>query len=167
MRLFVFLIISPIRLSPPSVQPDGRTEIITELTENEIIRKRAHALSLKPTQDACPLSRLSTHPPTSHTRAQSAWRGASSRHHPSAAPRNGLHDWLNRLTIALAKKHRIGVANVTDAVMAFAPAARGIRDAPGLRSPEGDYILPCRPAVATLLAAVAQRVCSGCGRPWG
>jgi hypothetical protein len=85
----------------------------------------------------------------------------------SAAPRNGLHDWLNRLTIALAKKHRIGVADVTDAVMAFAPAARGIRDAPGLRSPEGDYILPCRPAVATLLAAVAQRVCSGCGRPWG
>ena len=44
MRLFVFLIISPIRLSPPSVQPDGRTEIITELTENEIIRKRPRPL---------------------------------------------------------------------------------------------------------------------------
>ena len=161
MGLFVFLIISH-----PVVAAKRATGW-------EIIRKRDNQKTPTPS----PSNPRKTHmrlshafpptPPTSHTRAQSAWRGASSQHHPSAAPRNGLHDWLNRLTIALAKKHRIGVADVTDAVMAFAPAARGIRDAPGLRSPEGDYILPCRPAVATLLAAVAQRVCSGCGRPWG
>ena len=164
MGLFVFLIISH-----PVVAAKRATgwEIIRKRDNQKTPTARPLRLPQTHARRTCPLSRLSTHPPTSHTRAQSAWRGASSQHHPSAAPRNGLHDWLNRLTIALAKKHRIGVADVTDAVMAFAPAARGIRDAPGLRSPEGDYILPCRPAVATLLAAVAQRVCSGCGRPWG
>jgi len=80
------------------------------------------------------------------------------QHHPSA--RNGLHDWLNRLTIALAKKHGIGVADVTGVAMAFAPTARSTQDAPGMRSPEGDYYHAVRPS--WLFPPVAERVCSGC-----
>ena len=89
MGLFVFLIISPIRLSPPSVQPDGRTEIITELTENEMIRKRPRPLPQTHARRMPSLTPFHPHTPLPPTRGPNL-PGAARRRSTTRARRRAM-----------------------------------------------------------------------------
>ena len=49
---------------------------------------------------------------------------SESRHHPSSL--NGVHHWLNRISIALARQHGLRVVDLSEVTMAHAPLAHSV-----------------------------------------
>lgn len=90
--------------------------------------------------------------------------GTMAAHHPSSV--NGLHHYLNRFTGALARRHGIGVVDVSELTRRLQPRGYRSADASGGGGSEGDpyHGYP----EEKLLPAVLERMCvaaQGC-RGW-
>jgi len=109
-------------------------------------------------QSAPPLSQVSQHGTDGSAAAASTAASAAQVHHPSA--RNGLHDWLNRISIALATEVGVGVVDLSDLTLSHPPTPRLPQPRPGMASPEGDIYHGY--SAATLLPGFTKRVCEAC-----
>ena len=93
---------------------------------------------------------------TSNVGPRHGRRASHELHHPSA--RNGLHEWLNRFTSAMARQAGLGVVDTTDVTLAHPPPLK--TDVPEAKVTEGDLYHDYSSSV--LLPPMCQRVCAAC-----